>query len=188
MNSWSAILIILAFRLLRFVFIFCIVLFLATSIQQRLGKKSLLGITIGAALIIAGAVYDLFKFTDWPYYQFTFQDWPERVILARYVFSLLWRVILLATGIGLVYLKDWARKVIILLAGLQIVGIFLKHPLGVFKHLALFNQQEVLPQSLDLIYPLQPLLMMVFFSVFDITISVLIIYYFSRPNVKENFS
>ena len=174
-----------SFRLAKFLLIFAIVFFCAS--QQRIHQKRLLSVTLVVTFIITGAIYDLIKFVDWEYYQYTFQGLSHQAIVIRYVFSLVWRAVILGIGIRLLFLDNQARKVIIVLAWVQILTVFWKHPVPVFQHLALQMQQHTMPGTTELIYPWLPWVAFLFFSIFDIIISSLIIYFFSRSLIKDNF-
>ena len=187
MNTWVVITSTLFFRLTKFILILGAGWLLAKIIEKRLGKKRLLGITIGAILIITMSFYELIRLIDWDYYQFTFQGMSQQVIVARYIYSILWRIALLAAGVGLLYLNNKARMAVIFLAWFQILTIFWKHPLSVFKHLALYTQHETMPQAAQLVHPWIPWIGFLFFAAFDLTTAFLVIYYFNRPSTKQNF-
>jgi hypothetical protein len=187
MNIWTAIILTFLFRLAKFALIFGAGLALAKLIEQRANLKRPLGITMVGTFIIAGAVYDLIKFMDWEYYQFTFQGLSYSAIGVRYAFSLLDRAALLFAGIGILFLNDLARRATIVLAYIQILAIPWKHPIEVFQHLSLHTQQQTLPASTQLVHAWQPWITFAFFSIFDIAIASFIIYYFSRSSTRKNF-
>ncbi len=187
MSIWLVVICTFLFRIVKFFLIFFIFYKIIGMIEKRSGKKLLLGIKMGGLLIVSGAVYDLFKLVDWDYYLFTFQGMSSQMIVVRYVLSFLWRFILLVVGLKLLQLNEKARKSIIVMAWVQIVTIFWKHPLSVFQHLALNIQQQTMPGTTELIHPWQPWVPFVFFSIFDLVISLVIIYYFSRSSIKEQY-
>lgn len=182
MKTWTVITWTLLYRLVKLLVAFISSSLLAKTIEKRSGKKRLKGITIGAIIIVTMALYELIRLVDWNYYQFTFQGLSQQVILARYVYSISWRLAILVSGIGLLYLNERARKAIIFLACFQILTIPWKHPLFVFKHLV-FTQSH----PGEAVHPWVPWVGFLFFSAFDLITAFLVIYYFNRPLIKQEF-
>jgi small-conductance mechanosensitive channel len=159
-------------------------------------KKFAIGVTLFGLYFIADSFFQLYmKFFSPNYYLWyssIFQPLPEKIIFLRYVFSIIFRVIELAFGLGILCRKDLFRKLAIFMSWFAIAVIYWKHPVGAFtKHAnAVINHiypatncQLSSPVNKEFVYWVS---LGVVYAI-DIGIAALAIYYFTRPRIKEEF-
>ena len=127
------------------------------------------------------------------WYSRIFQPLPEQAIFLRYLISILFRMLGLTACIGILLRKEILRKFTLLMCCLTIISAYWKHPFyALDKHsraiietisqstghhaltsLAYIRVIEI--SSLACLYAL------------DIGLPALMLYYFTRPYVKERF-
>lgn len=143
-------------------------------------------------MILSGIVI-LYSFQGLPTLDFTwyavkFYPLSERLILARYVFSITLRIFLFIAGVGILFRKDIFRKIIVLISLFTICTVYWKHPFICFKNSFMFNiRQSIIPADL-----LPKIDMIAWFCVItsyimDIIVASFFIYLFTRSKIKEQF-
>ena len=171
-------------------------------------KRESLLITLLAILLIYAALYKLLGFLDFDYYQFMFQQFSPRWILVRYFLSVSTRLIIILAALGIFFRNNHCRRLVLLLTIVSVLTIYWKHPFFVFKNISIlteyeagFNQLPVgtitqglpFPQfpkdlrSYHLKYPMFPWFSMAFYDTIDLIFSFFLIYFLTRPLVKEQF-
>ncbi|MDO8580767.1 MAG: hypothetical protein Q7S13_04740 [Candidatus Omnitrophota bacterium] len=176
-----------------------------TSIEE---KKKLSGITIFASLLIFAAAYKLLGLLNDPYYQFMFQQLPAEIIPFRYAISIVWRLMAIAIAVGLLKHLEVARKFLLVMCAFSLIGLCWKHPFFIFQNIALLQEQQffmtmfppgttfdhnsypVFPEQIgtsSLKFPLFPVISFAFYTGLDIIFSLTLMFYFTRPRVKEAF-
>lgn len=157
------------------------------------GRKATFGIILFGTLLIITSFLQLVTLSDLEHYKWLFQQLPQRSIMLRYFFSMLARILGLIAGLGIIYRKDFSRKIALFLSIAVICTVYWKHPLvAVERHSqpiidAVFEvvgeQRLITPHLKKLIAPIS----MIGLYAIDISFSVALIYYFTRPRVKELF-
>lgn len=167
-----------------------------------------IGVKIFGILMIVGALYKLFGFLNFDYYRFMFQQLPPHLIYIRYIFSVIFRIMEVVTGIGLLSFKKIFRIIALGICILSLCTIYWKHPLFVFKNIAIYTEYKqnlnVLPSGTTFdrsAYPMYslnanthtlryssfPLVSLIFYSAIDIIFFSTMIFYFTRPKVIAQF-
>ena len=150
-------------------------------------------VTLIAALFLFGALYKLLGFRNYEYYQFMFQYLPEKVILYRYVLSVLLRIAVIFAAFGLLFYKEFYRKLAIGLVVLNLVTLYWKHPYRVFFNIAVWTESGSpmpFPATTGheaLLYPYFPAISMIVFSLIDVVFSVFVLRVLTRPKIKSFF-
>lgn len=152
-------------------------------------KKRPLGVIIFGILLIVSA-WERLPWLNFHFYIWYFQPLPEKIILARYIISVLMGIVELASGIGILFLKNIFRRCALFLAFFSILTIYWKHPHFVF--------QKIVKEIIDASYTKTPLNESVISSiawtavkiasVVTFVFSICLIYYFTRPKIKELFN
>lgn len=152
------------------------------------------GIKVFGILIIATSLFQLRHLLNFNYYTWLFNPIPENFILIRYFFSVLARIIGLIAGAGILFHKDLFRKIALLLFAVIPCITYWKHPFfAVYKHSQ--ATANVVFKSFCVSCLLTPAMIksiaiasMLILYITDIGFSVCLIYYFTRPKIKQWFS
>ena len=154
------------------------------------------GVTIFGILLIATS---LMQITEWlmpryfNYYKEIFQPLPEHMIRLRYFISAIRRLSGSVVGIGILCRKDIFRKILLLIAAFTIFTLYWKHPFfavqnharNVTSHLSkmMGDCEYITPSTVRLV----AIVSLVGLYAMDMAFSVALIYYFTRPRVREWF-
>ena len=148
---------------------------------------------ISKEIIILGILVVLYSFQGIPTFDFEsyavkFRPLAEEIILARYVFSIIFRVAIFVIGIGILFRKEIFRKSIIGFSLFTIATVYWKHPVSVFKRVLMWNIQQG-AVSADMLPRIDILAWesAVFCYTVDIVIASVLIYLFTRPHISEQF-
>ncbi len=158
------------------------------KMEVSYGKEKISkGIIISAILIILYSLHGL-PTVGFDIYYSKFYPLPEKVILARYIYSIALRIALITCSLGILLRKDIFRKVLLLISFFTIATVYWKHPVDCFKRVLLWKiEQGILPaealSTIDMASRISALLC----SVVDIVFALCLIYYFTRPKVKKQF-
>jgi len=115
---------------------------------------------------------------------------PLSLIVLRYFITVMLRMVGLACGIGVLFFSNVFRKLLILLCSLTIVTIYWKHPFFIFEKMywqaqaMYFNAQIPEPANLWI----RPWIAWLMVCLIDVIFAGIIIFYFTRPKVKELFT
>jgi hypothetical protein len=126
---------------------------------------------------------------DFNSYYVRFYPAARELIFFRYLVSLALRTIMLVSSVGIIFRKEIFRKIIIGSACFILVTIFWKHPVAAVKRFILLKinagvlSVDLLPK-IDLV----AWAYVVAYSIIDIIIVSFLIYLFTRPRIKEQFS
>ena len=158
------------------------------KVEVRYRKEKISkGIIISAILIILYSLHGL-PTVGFDIYYSRFYPLPEKVILARYIFSIALRITLIACSLGILLRKDIFRRALLLISFFTIATVYWKHPVDCFKRVLLWKiEQGILPaealSTVDTASRISSLLC----SAVDIGFALCLIYYFTRPRVKGQF-
>jgi hypothetical protein len=145
------------------------------------------GLIIFSILIILYALHGMPPFSFSSYYV-KFRPEPEKIIFIRYIFSLAIRAALLVSGVGILFRKDIFRKVILGVSFFTLATIYWKHPAICFKRVLLWKvAQGILPAEVIPKADMLARMSSIICSSVDIVFALCLIYYFTRPKVKQQF-
>ena len=150
------------------------------------------GVLVLALLFILGALIQLTsgKFDD---YKIFFQPLPEKIIIVCYFFIKILLVLGIVSGIGMLFMKNIFRKIAVFLSWYTIFSYLVEGPFFIFRNvpkyindLSLNISAQTKSVSLSFISGLLWNFIIVGWIV-DFSFAILIIYFFTRPKVKEQF-
>ena len=160
-------------------------------------KKFALGITLFGLYFIIDSLSQLYvklltpNYYSW--YSAIFQALPDKIILLRYPLSIAYRIVELALGIGILRREEVFRKFTIFFSWFTISIFYWKHPFDAMdKHAQIVvKNMSSIAGSCQLTSP-EYTNMIAWVSLWcvyaiDIVISAWVIYYFTRPRIKEQF-
>ncbi len=153
------------------------------------------GVIIFSVLIIIGSLLGLKYLVFMPEHYKTVlsSKMSESVIFYRYIGSISVRLLTIAVAVGLLFNKEICRKFMILIALLTIIFIYWKHPSFILEEgakevaAACSSSGACNAQLKDFISGYLPWIMLVLLYIRDIGFSLAVIYYFTRPKIKERF-
>ena len=127
------------------------------------------------------------------WYWFNYSYMPEWLIIARYSFSWLQRVVGIIVAIGLFRFKEVFRKLMLLVSWFTILTVYWKHPYTAFKNHTLYLDRLIGPTLKqgalkDLSFSSVTLAAVITACLLDIIFFGVVIYYLTRPKVKAHFS
>ncbi len=149
----------------------------------------------GIVLIVSS----LIQVADWltpryyNYYKDIFQPLPQELIRLRYLISCVRRLSGLVVGIGVLCNKDIFRKLLIFISWFTLLTLYWKHPFFAVQNHARYvlKQMSGIAGSCGFVtLPSERFLTAVSLAglyAIDIVFSALVIYYFTRPSIKEWF-
>lgn len=151
------------------------------------------GIILFGVFLIITSFLQIQKFSSFNNYRSIFAHLPDNWINVRYIISISLRILGFVIGCGLLFRKEFARKLAIYLAIFTICTIYWKHPYEVVAnscriiYYTMYNQsgatQFVLPAEVKTV----TWLALIVFYLIDIVFFSVLIYYFTRPRIKEQF-
>jgi len=148
------------------------------------------GVAFCALFIFVTSLIDLKTLTDARWYWHVFQFLPQDQITTRYIISLLGRIALVATAVGIWQLKNWGRLLGISLFLINIISLPWKHPaLSIANSLT----YQPLPKLDELILEINNLaidfnsLTSVILQIWGFAINAVLIFFFTRKTVKKQF-
>jgi hypothetical protein len=131
----------------------------------------------------------------WDFYVFTYQFYPEWLLPIRYAFSWFQRIVGMTIGIGLLYYKELFRKLALILFSFAILTLPWKHPYQGFynaaHYLDIYCADYI--QSLErsygpgLTFVSQIRVALIFYYIVDFVFASSLLYYLTRPKVKDSF-
>lgn len=160
------------------------------NVKAKVTAKAVMpkGIIIFSVLIIFYALLG-FPLSDFKAYYPKFYPSAQYLIFGRYVLSIAIRIILIVTGLGILFRKEIFRDLILALSFFTIATVYWKHPLVVFQRIfSLKVAQGALPSVIIPKINMLSWACVILNSLVDIGFSLCLIYYFTRPKVREQFS
>jgi hypothetical protein len=174
--------------------------------EKQLKRRSS-GVTFVAIIYIIASLDQLWGQQNFDNYRFMFQHLPFSYMVLRYCGSLILRAAGVLIGFELLFLRNWARKTLIALAGYHIVTAYWRHPYQVFFNIAVQMENNklgyILPPGTDLSsgYPIFPsgaefvplafgwipVSLTVYFILIDLVGNSFLIWFFTRSKVKAQF-
>ena len=147
-------------------------------------KKKPLGVTIFGAILIWISLQRI-PWLSFNVYHYYFPPLPEKIILIRYFISVSMGILELASGIGVLFLKDIFRKTALFISFLSILTVYWKHPFFVFLKI----RREAIAKS-GISMPENEVNSIAWgavtiVSLLTIGFSIALIFYFTRSKIKN---
>ena len=109
----------------------------------RMEKKRSKGVTIFAILILVSILYNMLGFNQ-THFRTLFQPLPEKIIAIRYFLSIAVLITAFISAIGLFFLKNTFRRIIIFTAFYTVYTYLVEAPFFVFRNVHGFIKQQAL--------------------------------------------
>jgi len=168
-----------------------IVLFLIIAKTSKLAviRKN----KISKEIIILSFIIILYALQGMPTFDFNayyvkFYPASRNLCFARFLISWIWRVILIISGLGIIFRKEIFRKMIILTSFISMLTIGWKHPLAAVKRFIVLKiNTGVLP--FDWLPKIDTIAWayVIIYSIIDLTVAFFLVYLFTRARIKEQF-
>jgi hypothetical protein len=142
------------------------------------------GITVYGILIIIFGVYNLIGIGNYRQFSFMFQPLPQVLIIAVYLFTILYGICGVYCGSRMLKLEDWARQIIVALTALSVIsGLLLNRTVMTnFRDFLLSEQSQITPDLIDPVYR-YTVILSALVTIFELSV----IYFFTRPSVVSQF-
>jgi hypothetical protein len=165
--------------------------------EVKIAKKLPAGLLLFSLYFIVFALFQIGikllrpGYYDW--YSWFYQAMPGHLIFLRYVFSISFRVAQLIVGIGILFRKEIFRKLVLCWSWIAVAAVYWKHPFD-----PIYRTCEPVVRDMcrtpgfhgldvPLITKIAAWGSLVCVYAFDIGFSALMIYYFTRPGIKDQF-
>lgn len=142
------------------------------------------GVKVYGIALIAFGIYNLLGVGAYKQFSLMFSPLPPPLIVAIYVFTILYGICAVYCGSRVLRLEDWARKLIVSLTAVSVVsGFFLnKTVMANFKEFIMTEQSGVPPGMSGTVYTYA-----VFLTAFVTLFELSVIYFFTRPKIAGQF-
>lgn len=149
-------------------------------------------IVFGMLLVVSSILHisTLIFSRDWYWYNFNYL--PPAVLITRYLFSWVQRILGVVSGLGILCLKNFYRRLALAIAWFTIFALPWKHPYRAF-----LNHAQLLDELLgflfkkaghsEISFTALAVPALITHYVLDIVFCASLIYYFTRPEVKKHF-
>lgn len=160
-------------------------------------KKYPIGIILFSIYFVVDSLIQLYakliisNYYSW--YSFILQPSPEHIIFQRYLLSIVFRIFKLIVGIGILLRREIFRKLALFMSWFIIIIVYWKHPFeALLKHTQIvintvYRTTGIYGLTLAPFTRLIAWISLVCVYALDIGVSVLTIYYFTRPYIREQF-
>lgn len=159
--------------------------------------KRLPGVTLFSILLIIYSLWQLLLVLDFPRYKYIFQFLPETSLLVRFCGSIVLRVLTIILATGILLYKNNFRKALIFLSVYNILTVYWKHPYETFVNWDRYYQ--ISPEKINTLiyrilgnmaidYQTIKMISVAAACISDVLFYGAIIYYFTRPRVKQRFT
>lgn len=159
-------------------------------------RKMPKGVMIFGALLVITSLIQMRTFIVYSrlgYYDFLFQPLPESVIFIRGFCTAILRIAGFASGVGILCGREIFRKTALAVAVVTVLTFYLKHPYyAVRKHAEVTAQLVAMKTGAFKVTEASMVDFIAKSSVFalwaiDVGFAVAVIYYFTRPQVRQWF-
>ena len=150
------------------------------------------GIKILGGLFIISSLIQMHALLNFEWYKEVYRYLPGSLMIMRYSFSWIQRILGISAGIGLLYLNELSRKILLCISVFSILTLYWKHPFIAFQY-----HTEYLDRELGFLFSHTGLPHISFSSLVlpslivqdlsDILFNGVVIYYLTRPKVKAMF-
>ena len=147
-------------------------------------KKRPLGLIIFGIILIATSLDQLRHMPPYSFYKLVNHEWPENIIKIRFIGSYVFRLIGLASGIGVLCLSNIIRKLFIGFSYYCLITLPLRHT---YSSMLFFTGPIYHHYGSSFSLPVFTWITVIIRWIIDGTFSLLAIYYFTRPKLIEHF-
>ncbi len=155
-------------------------------------KKKLAGLIILGGLWIISSLGHMRALSDYAWYKYCVghQYLPSALIPVRYFISWAQRFLGLTVGIGLVAHRRWAARTAVFLSAFDILAVYWRYPYQAFKNQSVVWDQRFGGMTAKFGYPdihfsSYVLQAVVLTCVLDVAFFSFVLYYLTRPYVKQ---
>lgn len=156
------------------------------------------GVTALAVFLVAASLLHMLTLVDVAHYAYVFQSLPHWLLAIRYGVSWAMRILSLMSAVGMLRLRESARKVALSLCWFTIVTIYWKHPYEGFRRhteyldavlaATLASAGSGRPAWLDAFtFTSLTVPALVVACALDVVFAAGVICYLTRPGVREHF-
>ena len=150
------------------------------------------GIKIISVIFITSSLIQMHALLNFEWYKEVYRYLPHQLMITRYCFSWAQRILGLSAAIGILYLNNFSRKILLCISIFSILALYWKHPFIAFQY-----HTEYLDRELGFLFSHTGLPHISFSSLVlpslivqdlsDILFNGVVIYYLTRPKVKAMF-
>ena len=147
-------------------------------------KQRPLGVLIFGVLLVITSFFLLSWVPPYEFYSQVNREWPEKMMLIRFVGSYIFKLIGLICGVGVLFLNNALRKFLVGFSWYCLLTLPLRHTYSAM----LFFTKPIYEQRGSM-FSLEMFTWNAVFACWfiDGLFSLLVIYYFTRPKVVKNF-
>ena len=147
------------------------------------------GITFWGYLLIVSSLFQLAVLISGGYahYAYLHQEYPTNTILIRYWFSWIIKIAGIVAGIGVLKLNDWCRKLAIFNSLVTVLTVHLKHTYAAYSLHTKYLDQTMGGMFHGITFSSLTWPALVIQRAIDIIFGILLIYFFTRPQVIKQF-
>jgi len=146
------------------------------------------GVIIFGILILLGAALQI-KGLSIASYNFLFGPLPKTIIIFRFVITVMMLILGIVTAIGIILRKEIFRKLVLLIGYYILYNYLIEGPLIVYRNLPKYINQIIVAAGA----PLEPRVYIILWTpiivsfLIEFVFGLSLVYYFSRPKIKEKF-
>ena len=142
------------------------------------------GVTIYAVLIIIYGAFNLLGSGNFSQFSMMFKPLAAPVILAAYVFTILYGVCGVYCGIRMLKLDEWARKAVVIMTAISVItGFFMtRTAMANYKEFILSGEAGV-PAGTEAVTYNYVVAFIILATLFELSI----VFFLTRPNVVNQF-
>ena len=160
--------------------------------MNSLNSKTPLGVSLFGIGIILSSLGQIAAL-NLEHYRYLFHDLPGWLLLGRYGISWGLRIFGLTVGIGILYRKEFARKLGLWLFAFTILTVICKHPYAGFENHIEYLRQNFFPYQDPNEFAGVSVVALTWGAVglaclLDVIFAGCFIYYFTRPQIKKYFA
>jgi len=150
-------------------------------------KKRSVGVRVFGILLILSSLYKSLGFMHQNFYnifKILMQPLPDGIILVRFYFGAILQLIAIIAGIGVIFFKNIFRKLVLFFGSFVLYSYIFEMPVFGFRNLPKLIEQKVVHTGIaeSTIWA-----MMIIPWLLDFCFAVVILYFFTRPEIKEQF-
>lgn len=143
-----------------------------------------IGVIIFGSILIVTSLQLLYYLPSYDIYRQVNHEWPENIIKIRFVGSYVFRLIGLSCGIGVLFLNESFRKILIGLSYYSVLTLPLRHT---YQSMLFFSEPIYRQQGSMFSLETFTWITIIIRWIIDGVFSLAVIYYFTRPKVKAFF-
>jgi hypothetical protein len=153
-------------------------------------RKKLVGLIVIGSCLIIGALIQLSAIVNYQQYKYYLDDLPPLALFIRYVISCGQRFLGIISGVGLIAHRRWAAKTAIFLSVLNILAVYWRYPYRSFEKQSMSwdRQWGVMLERLGCPgchFSSYILPGVIATCILDVLFFSFILYYLTRPHVRE---